>query len=44
MNFLGGAAGAALGPFVLTRCGFGAVALSGALLLACLFCCALKAR
>lgn len=44
MNFLGGAAGAALGPFVLTRCGLPAVALGGALLLACLFCCALKAH
>ncbi|WP_165078692.1 MULTISPECIES: MFS transporter [unclassified Desulfovibrio] len=44
MNFLGGAAGAALGPFLLTRCGLAAVALAGALLLACLFCSALKAR
>lgn len=44
MNFLGGAAGAALGPFMLTRCGLAAVALAGALLLACLFCRALKAR
>ena len=44
MNFLGGAPGATLGPWLLTRCGLASVALAGALLLACLFCCALKAR
>ncbi len=44
LNFLGGAAGAALGPWLLARCGLAAVALSGVLLLACLFCCALKTR
>ncbi|MDE7241612.1 MFS transporter [Desulfovibrio sp.] len=44
MNFLGGAAGVALGPYVLTRWGLAAVALDGVLLLTCLFWCALKSR
>lgn len=42
LNFLGGAAGAALGPFVRAHCGLASVLLSGALLLAFLFCFALK--
>ena len=44
MNFLGGAAGAALGPFVLAHCGLAAVLLSGALLLGFLLCFAVASR
>ena len=44
LNFLGGAAGAALGPFVLAHCGLAAVLLSGGLLLGILLCCAATFR
>ena len=44
MNFLGGATGAALGPFVLAHCGLAAVLLSGALLLGSLLCLAAASR